>query len=176
VTAAGAGTRVALFADTFYEVNGVARTCREWDAFARRHRFPLFCVRWGRAGALPGETLELVRSRLAFLVDPDLRFDPCFYRAFEPVQKELERFQPDVIHVTSPGDLGILGAILAARLKTPLALSWHTNLHEFASKRVQKLMAWIPGFLRTPAARTVEQRVLDTVCWFFGRGDLLFAH
>jgi phosphatidylinositol alpha 1,6-mannosyltransferase len=175
VTASGAAPRVALLADTFYEVNGVARTCREWDAFARRRRLPLLCVRWGRAHALTGEALELVRSGLALPVDTDLRFDLRFYRALEPLQRELERFQPDVIHVTSPGDLGILGAILAARLKIRLALSWHTNLHEFASRRVQQMFAWIPRFLRAPTARAVEQRVLDSVCWFFGRGDVLFA-
>ena len=39
--------RVALLADTFYEVNGAARTCREWDAFARRRQIPFFSVRSG---------------------------------------------------------------------------------------------------------------------------------
>jgi phosphatidylinositol alpha 1,6-mannosyltransferase len=171
----GPVTRVALFADTFYEVNGAARTCREWDAFARRRRLPFFCVRWGKARTLSSEALELVRSGLAFLVDSDLRFDPCFYRVLEPVQKELERFRPDVIHVTSPGDLGILGAILALRLKAKLALSWHTNLHEFAAQRVQQMCSWIPRMLRTRTATAVERYVLDRVCWFFGRGDMLFA-
>ena len=103
--ASAAATRVALFADTFYEVNGAARTCREWDAFARRHRLPFYCVRWGSDRALSPEACELVRSHLAFLVDPDLRFDPFFYRVLGPVQKQLEKFRPDVIHITSPGDL-----------------------------------------------------------------------
>jgi glycosyltransferase involved in cell wall biosynthesis len=168
MTASGTVPRVALFADTFYEVNGAARTCREWDAFARRQRLPFFCVRWGRAGARTAEACELVRSGLAFLVDPDLRFDPCFYRALEPVQRQLEAFQPDVIHVTSPGDLGILGSILAARLRIPLALSWHTNIHEFAARRFKQMFGWI-------SSDAVERFVLDRVCWFFGRGDVLFA-
>jgi glycosyltransferase involved in cell wall biosynthesis len=173
--ASAAATRVALFADTFYEVNGAARTCREWDAFARRHRLPFFCVRWGRDRAVSAEACELVRSSLAFLVDSDLRFDPIFYRVLETVQKQLESFRPDVIHITSPGDLGILGAILAARLKTRLALSWHTNLHEFAARRVQQMFGFVPRLLRAFSARAVEQFVMDRVCWFFGRGDVLFA-
>lgn len=173
--ATGIAPRVALFADTFYEVNGAARTCREWDAFARRRKLPFFCVRWGRSSQLSMEGCELVRSGLAFLVDPDLRFDPCFYRALDPVQKQLESFQPEIIHVTSPGDLGIAGAILAARLKTRLALSWHTNIHEFAARRVQQMFGWIPRVLRAHSAQAVERFVLDRVCWFFGRGDVLFA-
>jgi phosphatidylinositol alpha 1,6-mannosyltransferase len=172
---AAAVPRVALFADTFYEVNGAARTCREWDAFARRRHLPFFCVRWGRDRALSAEACELERSGIAFPVDPDLRFDPFFYRLLEPVRKQLEVFRPDVIHVTSPGDLGILGSILAAQLQTRLALSWHTNLHEFAARRVQRMFGWIPRVLRAHSARAIEQFVLDRVCWFFGRGDVLFA-
>ena len=117
--------RIALFADTFHEVNGAARTCREWDAFARRRNLPFLCVRWAaRAASVEQEpvwSLDLVRSRLSFPLDPDLRFDVSFLRHLETVQAMVQRFRPDFIHVTSPGDLGILGAIVAARLKIPLA-------------------------------------------------------
>jgi len=175
----GAAPRIALFADTFHEVNGAARACREWHSFARRRKIPFFCVRWGPAQGLtedgPVRTLELTRSRWAFLVDPDLRFDPWLMRAIAPVEAELTRFQPDYIHVTSPGDLGIVGAILAARLKTPLAASWHTNLHEFAARRVSRMLEWLPRGLRQATSRAVEDFVMDKVCWFFGRGSIIFA-
>ncbi|HUP03405.1 MAG TPA: glycosyltransferase [Bryobacteraceae bacterium] len=175
MTACEAAPRVALFADTFHEVNGAARTCREWDAFARRRGLPFLCVRWGRAREFSEAACELARSRFAFLIDPDLRFDPCFFRALEPIQRELERFEPEVIHATSPGDLGIAGAILAARLKTRFTLSWHTNLHEFAARRAQQFLGWMPRGWRGRTGAAVERFVLGRVCWFFGRGDVLFA-
>jgi glycosyltransferase involved in cell wall biosynthesis len=171
--------RVALFADTFHEVNGAARTCREWHSFARRRQIPFFCVRWGPARGVteegPVRTLELARSHWAFPVDPDLRFDPWLMRQIEPIEAEIKRFRPDYIHVTSPGDLGIIGAILAARLKTPLAASWHTNLHEFAARRVARMLEWVPRGLRASAARTVENFVMDRVCRFFARSSVIFA-
>ena len=174
-----AAPRVALFADTSHEVNGAARTCREWHAFAERRSLPLLCVRWGSAPHLsppgPVRTLDLVRSVCAFPVDPDLKFDPCFYRDVEPVAAVLESFRPDIVHVTSPGDLGILGAILAARRKTRLTLSWHTNLHEFVARRVAKLLSWAPSSRYGSLARAVERFVMDRVCWFFGRGEMIFA-
>jgi glycosyltransferase involved in cell wall biosynthesis len=175
MTASGAVPRIALFADTFHEVNGVARTCREWEAFARRRNLPFLCVRWGRRGAPSAEACELDRSGLAFLVDSDVQFDPCFCRVLDPVQKRLEAFRPDVIHVTGPGDLGIAGAILAARLKTRLGHSWHTNFHEFAARRVERMFGWIPPALRGCASRAVERFVFDGASWFFGRSDVLFA-
>jgi phosphatidylinositol alpha 1,6-mannosyltransferase len=172
--------RVALFADTFHEVNGAARTCREWDAFVRRRHLPFLCLRWGKGSVACDEgleacSLELVRSRLSFQIDPDLRFDVRFYRLLEGVEAHVRRFQPDFIHLTSPGDLGILGAIIAARLRVPLAASWHTNLHEFASRRAGRACAFLPVGLRRRLSDSVERFVMDRVCWFFGRAQVLFA-
>jgi phosphatidylinositol alpha 1,6-mannosyltransferase len=170
--------RVALFADTFHEVNGAARTCREWYAFAQRRQLPFLCVRWGKAAGTQDDgsvrTLDFVRSGMSFPVDTDLSFDPQFLRVQNTLVKELERFRPDVIHVTSPGDMGIMGAILASRFHTRLALSWHTNLHEFAARRVSQALSWIPSVAR-PTAQAVEGFVMNKVCWFFGRGDVVFA-
>jgi glycosyltransferase involved in cell wall biosynthesis len=174
-----AAPRIALFADTFHEVNGAARTCREWDAFARRRRLPFLCVRWAKhAATFEQESLwsvDLVRSRLSLPIDPDLRFDTRFLRHLDTVESVVRRFRPDFIHVTSPGDLGILGAIIAARLKIPLAASWHTNLHEFAARRIIRMAALLPDSARRALGRFAERFVMDRVCWFFGRAQVLFA-
>jgi len=160
--------RIALFADTFHEVNGAARTCREFEAFARRRGLPFLCVRWGKTPEFridgPVRTLELARSPFSFPLDPDLRFDLCFYRLLDRVENEVRDLRPDFIHVTSPGDLGILAAVIAARLRIPMAASWHTNLHEFAARRLR----WLP-------ARKVENFVMDRVCWFFRSAEVIFA-
>jgi glycosyltransferase involved in cell wall biosynthesis len=172
--------RIALLADTFHEVNGAARTCREWEGFARRHRLPFLSVRWGSQAGRREEgslrVLELCRSRCSFQLDTDLHFDLLFHRVITPIREELERFQPDVIHITSPGDLGITGAILADRMKVPLALSWHTNLHEFASRRIGRICArWLGHRITGFASRRAETFALDRLCWFFGRGSAIFA-
>jgi hypothetical protein len=115
VIAAQARARIALLADTFYEVNGAAHTCRAWEAFARHEQLPFLCVRWGSQPGLRDDgsvrTFELTRSRFAIPIDPDLRFDPFVLRAIAPIQQQVEGFEPDAIHITSPGDLGITGAI-----------------------------------------------------------------
>lgn len=171
--------RIALFADTFYEVNGAARTCREWDAFARRRGLPFLSIRWNQHYAFaedgPIWHLDLVRSRSSFPIDPDLRFDVRFLRYLERVETVVRRFRPEFVHVTSPGDLGILGAIVAHRLGVPLASSWHTNLHEYAARRLSRLSGWLPQGVRRRAMQAVEQFVMDRVCWFFGRARVLFA-
>lgn len=181
--AVGSIPRVALIADTFYEVNGAARTCREWEAFARRRRLPFFCARRGAGhDSQPGFredgsvwTMDIVRSRCAYRIDTDLYFDAFFLQALAPITEKLERFQPDIIHITSPGDMGILGVILAAKLKKPLAFSWHTNLHEFASRRLRKVLAWLPAGLTAHIAEFAERFSMDRLCWLFRRSEVNFA-
>jgi glycosyltransferase involved in cell wall biosynthesis len=168
-----------LFADTFYQVNGAARTCREWDAFARRRRLPFLSIRWGQRTGLredgPVSNLDLVRSRWSVPIDPDLHFDVRFLRYLHAIEEQVRRFRPDFIHVTSPGDLGILGAFIAARTGIPLAASWHTNLHEFAARRVNRACQWLPQRTRAPLLRAVEDFVMDRICWFFRRAQVVFA-
>ena len=183
MTPASSLPRVALIADTFYEVNGAARTCREWEAFARRRRIPFFCARrcahtkkvLGLQADGSASTMEVNRSRWAYRIDTDLYFDPLLLRALGHLTAALEGFGPDVIHITSPGDMGLLGMILAKRLRKPLALSWHTNLHEFAGRRLGKLLAWWPRRFRSAVAAFVERFSMDRLCWFFRRGDVQFA-
>ncbi len=171
--------RVALFADTFHEVNGAARTCRELAGFAERRGYPFLTVCYSKtappAGTDDARLLELRSSALATKVDPDLSFDPLFCVQLARVERRLREFQPDLIHVTSPGDAGLLGAILALRLRVPLAASWHTNLHEFAGRRFESLLGWAPRRVRVAAALRVERFVLDRVLWFFSRADVAFA-
>src|SRR5215469_17118724 len=76
--------RVAFLADTFHEVNGAARTCRELTAFANRRGYPFFSVRFADREAFVQQgafwSQELKRSPIALGIDPDLRFDLLFYR------------------------------------------------------------------------------------------------
>ena len=113
--------RVAYFPDSFHEVNGVAHTSRHFEAFARRHDLPFLCVRAGdREQALIKDgkvwTLELSRGFLSFALEKDLRFDPAFLRHIPLIGEVLERFRPDLVHITGPSEIGMLGARLARHL------------------------------------------------------------
>ena len=117
--------RVAFLLDKFHEVNGAARTCRELTAFANRRRYPFFNVRFAerKSSACEGPfwSMELKRGPLSVGVDPDLRFDLTFWRLRRRLEERLRQFAPDLVHVIGPGELGILGAIAAWRLRVPLA-------------------------------------------------------
>lgn len=131
--------RVAFFTDSFHDVNGVAHTSRQLDAFARRRGYPLLSVHAGPATKSWQEglatTVELGRSRSRVPLDDGLAFDPFILRFWKQCWKALDEFRPDLIHITGPGDLGWLGMLLAGRRNHPVVASWHTNLHEYAARR-----------------------------------------
>jgi len=140
--------RVALFPDSLREINGVANTCRHFAEYAQRNVLPMLVVH----GSAPNGTHEtgsvrylgLRRGYVSLPLERDLRFDLLFARHLLRVQRELRHFQPDIVHVTGPSDMGMLGAIAAHRLKIPMVASWHTNIHEYLARRSDRaLPRWI---------------------------------
>jgi glycosyltransferase involved in cell wall biosynthesis len=172
--------RVAYFPDSFHEINGVAHTSRQFEAFARRRELPFLCIRAGnRNPRLLTEgnltTLELRRGFLSFWLDNDLSFDPAFLRHLPAITRALHEFQPDIIHITGPSENGILGAALANHLHIPLAASWHTNVHEYAGRRSRKLVRVLPASRRQEAANTIEHLALLATSRFYSLARILFA-
>jgi phosphatidylinositol alpha 1,6-mannosyltransferase len=176
--------RVAYFPDSFHEVNGVAHTSRNFQAYADRHRLPFLCVRASlgrqakrrmttRAGEL--RALELRRSPIAVRMEKDLWFDPLFWRHGKEMSRRLREFKPDVIHVTGPSELGIFGAYFAWKHGVRLAASWHTNLHEYSARRLGWLTRRLPEKAGARLERWVEDAALATLGRFYGRADVLFA-
>src|SRR5689334_16570382 len=133
--------RVAFFTDSYLEVNGVAHTSRMLAAFARGRELPFLCVHAAADGVrsplLVAEgslrRLELPRTKFGFKLDADLRFDLLMLRHAGRTLKAVCEFAPNVIHITGPSDIGLLGAYIAHRLRLPVVMSWHTNLHEYAA-------------------------------------------
>jgi phosphatidylinositol alpha 1,6-mannosyltransferase len=172
--------RVAYFPDSFHEVNGVAHTSRHFEDFARRRGLPFLCVRAGdRTQALIEEgnvwTLELPRSFLSFVLEKDLRLDPAFFRHIPLISEVLQRFQPDLIHITGPSEIGILGASLAHHLRLPLAASWHTNVHEYAARRAEWFLRLLPKQQSAATGQKIEDLAMATAARFYSIAQVLFA-
>jgi glycosyltransferase involved in cell wall biosynthesis len=163
--------RVALFCETFHEINGVALTARQLVAYAQRHQFPFLSVRPGsdRAQFQDGSisSIELPRGLASFGIERDLRYDLFFWRHFQFLRRALEQFRPDAIHCTSPGEFGQLGALLAHSLGVPLVASWHTNLHQYAGRRLAKLLSFTWPSLARSAHHWAERNSLQLILRFY---------
>jgi glycosyltransferase involved in cell wall biosynthesis len=171
---------VAYFPDSFHEVNGVAHTSRHFEAFARRRNLPFLCVRAGdrvQAATEDGSvwTLELPRGFLSFALEKDLRFDPVYIRHIPLIGEVLERFKPDLIHITGPSEIGMLGAGLAHYLKLPLAASWHTNVHEYLARRSKWFLRLLPKRQSKMTGEQIEELTMAAAAKFYSVAKVLFA-
>lgn len=171
--------RVALFTDSFHEVNGVALTSRQLDAFARRRGIVFFNAHAGPATRIWQDgsvtTLELRRGLLSFHVEKDLAIDPVFTRYLRRAKEALREFGPDLVHITGPNDVGLLGALAAKQLGIPMTASWHTNVHEYAAWRLEKLLKPLPTRWSKGAAGWSERQVLAIFTKLYGAAKVCFA-
>lgn len=171
--------RVALFADSFHEVNGVALTARMLEDFARRRAYPMLSVHTGDAAGLsshgPVQRYELTMSPLSFGLERDLRFDAAFLRHYRPLRRAVLAFRPDLVHFTGPSHVGILGALLAWRLKIPIVASWHTNVHEYAASRLSHRLRWLPQPLTRALSAWAERGSLRATALFYSSARLTLA-
>jgi phosphatidylinositol alpha 1,6-mannosyltransferase len=171
--------RIAFFTDSFHEVNGVALTSREFAGFAQRHDYPFFSVHAGpetkhwREGTF--ETFELANSKVVLGLEHDLSFDLLFLRHYKAMRRKLAEFHPDVVHVTGPSHAGLLGVLLAHQMRVPIAASWHTNLHEFAARRLDRKLGWLGSGSRQNVAKGTEKATLDITLQFYRLAKILFA-
>lgn len=171
--------RVAFFTDSFHEVNGVARTSREFVSFAARQQAPMLSVHAGPRNRTWQEgsitTAEFQRGWLRWNLEHDLAFDWLFLRHRERLRAVLAEFHPDLVHITGPCDAGILGALLAHDVGVPLVASWHTNLHEFGARRLEKVLKHSPARLRSRVVQWFEPTALDCCMRFYHLAKLTFA-
>ena len=171
--------RTAFFCDTFHEVNGVALMARQLVAFAERHQYPMLAIHPGpnfaqfERGSI--RRIELQRGSASFGIETDLRYDLHLWRFLPTLRKELADFRPDVIHVTSPGDFGQLGAILVHEMRLPLVVSWHTNLHQFGARRLKKLLQFLPENITDFAAAYAERAALQLMLRFYKIARVVLA-
>ncbi len=151
--------RVALFADTFHEINGAANFLRRLVNFAKEKNHEVLCVRSGdqtkfyQDGSV--SFLDLKRGLASIPMDGALKFDPLLWQHKRLVRQSLDDFKPNIIHVTGLNDISQFGYFFAHFKKIPAVATWHTNAHEYAAERFvcacplvsEKIKKKIGGFI-----------------------------
>ena len=171
--------RLALFPCTYREIDGVANTSRQFAAFAKERGYAFLLVHAGPRDEVVTDRsitrVQLRRSRIKFPLDGHHEFDLLFLRHYPKLVRVLRDFCPDVIHITGPSDVGILGTLLAHNLGVALAASWQTNLHQFARRRVSSLLSSWPENLSAKLAAAAEFASFHAAARFYKIPRLLFT-
>jgi len=174
-----ARARVALFPDAYHEMDGVAGTSRHFEAFARNRQLPFLVVHAGAENQKSTDgsvtRVQLRRGWSQFPLDRSHNFDPALVARYREIASVVDKFKPDVIHITGPSDIGILGALVAHKLRVPLAASWQTNLHEYAGLRSAAATSLLPKRWNSKIGESAERWSFHAVARFYKIPRLLFA-
>lgn len=140
--------KVAIFTDTYLpEINGVANTLGKLKAYFDDNRieYKFFAPQYQDTKDEKG-VIRL--SSLRFLPNPESRVSFPHYFLIE---KELDSFKPDIIHVTTPFSIGLCGLKYAKSKNVPIVSSYHTNF---------------PQYLRYFKLEFLEQLIWNYFIWF----------
>jgi phosphatidylinositol alpha 1,6-mannosyltransferase len=171
--------RVAYFPDSYLELDGVARTSREFEEFARRRDLPLLLVHGGPYDDVSSSgsvtRVQLRRSWMRFSLDHAHDYDLIFLRRLRKVRRLVHEFRPDVVQITGPSDVGIVGALIADSSGIPLAATWQTNLPQYARSRVAAATSFLPAAMTSKFLGAIEKLSLGACVRFYQIPQLLFA-
>lgn len=171
--------RVALFPCTYREIDGVANTSRQFASFAKEHGLAFLLIHAGPKDEVVTDgsftRVQLRRGSLTFPLDGHHEFDLLFLRHYPRILRLVRDFSPNVIHITGPSDVGILGAVIAHKLNVTLTASWQTNLHQFARCRVSNLLSSWPENLSSKLAAATEFATFRAAARFYKIPRVLFA-
>ncbi|KIQ93996.1 GDP-mannose-dependent alpha-mannosyltransferase [Anoxybacillus thermarum] len=121
--------KVALFTDTFApEVNGVARTLKRWVDFleSRGIDFRVFAPETQTDDFSTNYIYHFKSFR--FFLYPECRLA---IPNMMTIRQQLEQFQPTLIHIATPFNIGLCGLHYAKKMNIPFVASYHTHFDQY---------------------------------------------
>lgn len=122
--------KIALFTDTFPpDVNGVAKTLERWVRYLEKRGAECKVFAPQKDGSDTYGSMSVER----FYSIPFALYPECRFTIPNPVHlsKAFKQFQPSLVHVATPFNLGLLGNHYARKHKVPLVASYHTNFDQY---------------------------------------------
>ncbi|MDR7280715.1 glycosyltransferase [Catenuloplanes atrovinosus] len=125
--------RVVHFSDTYLpRRDGVITSIRTLTSALAEQGHPGMTV----VPRHPGQAVEdnLLTLRALPCGVANLRLSPWLLRetGASGVLDQIAAFQPDMVHVHTPGTVGLLGVVAARKFGLPMVHTYHTDLHAYA--------------------------------------------
>ena len=133
--------KICLFTDTFCDANGVSRFLQDMAKESLSSKVELNIIT---------STVKNYCPKLdnVFILKPFFRIKMPFYKeldlVFPPIRqmvKKVKELQPDVIHISTPGFIGIIGTLIALKHKIPVIGTYHTDFPMYIYSNTQLKLA-----------------------------------
>ena len=141
--------KVGVFTDTFDEINGVARFIQDMNTEAASAGLSMIV----HTSTLEPTVQSPLRKNFTPLLSRPLPYYPDQPLTIPPLVEIMEwadRQQFDVIHVHSPGPMGLCGWLIAKMLRVPLVGTYHTDFPQYVRNLTgdHRLTTGTAGYMR----------------------------
>ena len=123
--------KIVLFSDTVYDLNGVSRFLNDFADIAN-NSFSIISST---------KKCAFLEKKNIYNISPLFRFSMPFYKELDLVfpnpftmAKIFKSLAPNLVHISTPGPIGLVGLFLAKRYKIPKAGIYHTDFPEYIYK------------------------------------------
>jgi len=130
-------TRVLLISDTVYDANGVSRFIQDMAAQSRSNGGHFSVLSSSPLGPeTPEKNITNLRPfwyvRMPFYKEQYLTVVPPWWKMYRFVKT----LRPDIIHISTPGPLGLCAMAIAKRFGIPVAGTYHTDFPSYIRKQI----------------------------------------
>ena len=122
--------KIALFTDTYFpQVNGVSRTLGKFTTYLDRQNvdYKLFAPDCQADEDLFASNIHRFTS-MKFFLYPECRIALPKLRI---IRNQLQGFNPDLLHIATPFNIGMSGLHYGKKLNIPMVASYHTNFDDY---------------------------------------------
>lgn len=128
---------ICLVSDTVFDVNGVSRFIQDFSKEAKKFEKNFYVLTSTEKKHY--ENIENIIN-----IKPYFRMKMPFYKSldlvipnFFKIKKEIKRLNPDLLHISTPGTVGLCALISAKLLKIPVVGIYHTDFPAYMEKNTK---------------------------------------
>jgi glycosyltransferase involved in cell wall biosynthesis len=155
-----APARLAVFTDTFHEMNGIATTLRQQLRAARAENMPYFVLTCGHQTKPEENGVINFPSQGTFQL-PEYPEQELHYPPFFQILDSCYRQEITHILSSTPGPMGLTALGVAKVLQIPLQATYHTALPEYVRERT--------------GDRDMEEIMWKYILWYYKQMDTVFV-
>ncbi len=168
--------RIALFTDTFDEINGVANTFKRLVEYSKKKREKLEVFTLAKENGTERISKNIIihrfKPRLPFTLYQENKFDLRFLN--QEIISYFKREKFDLIHTATPGSMGINALFISRWFNIPIVGSYHTHLPEYIGVMVGKIASRIKWFDKK-IGKKYENLTWMYMKWYYNQCKLVLA-
>lgn len=169
--------RIALITDTYYTINGVSRTYQQLAKYCRQKNIQLDIFTIGKTKKTEKRgSVNIYQFAAVWPLQYYYDLPPFDVRIISPGLKEkFNQTKYNIIHLATPGSLGIAVRIMLSNDPTPKVGVFHTLVAEYAGSWAKKNLENSPDYIKYSLTNLSQAAVWQFLKWFYAKTNIVLA-